>query len=43
MPPKKLDKFELMRRARVKIMKEEKKHMQKVLKEINRRAKEQLK
>ena len=43
MPPKKLDKFELMRRARVKLLKEEKKHMQKVLKEIKRQAKERLK
>ena len=43
MPPKKLDMFELMRRARAKLVKEEKKHMDKVLKEMKRRAKEQLK
>ena len=33
--------FELMRRARVKLLKEEKKHMEKVLKEMKRQAKEQ--
>ena len=41
MPPKKLDMFELMRRAKVKLLKEETKHMEKVLKEMKRLAKEQ--